>query len=151
MVSSTFRMVKVDTSIRAIANQLEAMHLACFPDFPVTQMHGDWWFAMARDKVEPVAFAGLWPSVRFPAAGYLCRAGVMPSARGQGLQRRMIKVREREAKRRQWTALFSDADAANPHSVNNLFSCGFRAFTPPALWDGEGFVYFRKIIDKGVA
>lgn len=149
MTAASCRVVKVDTQVRAIANHLERMHLVCFPDFTVTQMHGDWWFAMA-DGV-PIAFAGLWPSHRFPAAGYLCRAGVMPGHRGQGLQRRLIKVREKEAKRKQWTALYSDAAVYNPTSINNLFACGFRAFAPAVQWDGEDFVYVRKIIDKGVA
>lgn len=149
MAASACRVVKVDTSVRAIANQLESMHLACFPELPVTQMHGDWWFAMAAG--EPVAFAGLWPSVRTQGAGFLCRAGVMPAARGKGLQRRLIKVREKEAKRKGWTVVLSDADSANPTSLNNLYACGYRAYVPSKQWDGYGFVYVRKIIDKGVA
>jgi len=150
MTMSTFKIIKVDTQVPAIASHLEAMHHVCFPDFPLPGWHGDWWFAMDTDKV-PAAFCGLWPSVRFPGAGYLCRAGVMPVARGKGLQRRMIRIRENAARRKGWDALYTDADAANPASINNLFASGYRAFSPPVLWDGEGFVYFRKIISEGVA
>jgi len=145
-----FRVAKVNPADPAIASAILKMHEACFPDLDFQQLHGDWWIAYDPNKV-PVAFAGLWPSVRTPGAGYLCRAGVMPQGRGKGLQRRLIKVREREARRKRWVALFSDSRPGNAHSLNNLFACGFRAFVPSTPWCGEEWTYVCKVIDQGVA
>lgn len=149
----TFRIVKVDTANKNVANLIARMHRACFPGLPPVQTsHGDWW--IARDEnARPVGFAGMWPSARVDGAGYLCRAGVLPIARGQGLQIRLIKVREREAKKKRWTALFSDAVVENAHSQNNLVAAGFRMFRPTVPWATakEQHIYFRKIIEQGVA
>jgi GNAT superfamily N-acetyltransferase len=144
------RIKKVDTSHADVRDAIIAMHAQCFPDLPFQQLHGDWWIAYGPAGV-PVGFAGLWPSLTVPGAGYLCRAGVLSAARGQGLQRRLIKVREREAKKKGWVALLSDTDPKNPHSMNNLIACGFRAFRPGDRWCGEEWVYWRKVLDEGVA
>jgi GNAT superfamily N-acetyltransferase len=150
MAGPTFRVVKVDTSHEDNALAIRQMHHACFPDLELQQLHGDWW--IVRDHLKtPVAFAGLWPSLTTPGAGYLCRAGVMPAGRGHGIQRRLIRIREREAKRKRWVAVLSDVDPKNAHSMNNLFACGFKSFRPSAPWCGDEWVYMRKIIEEGVA
>lgn len=146
---SPLRILKVDTADPKVASDILKMHEACFPDLDFQQLHGDWWIAYRNGA--PVAFAGLWPSVRSPGSGYLCRAGVMPEARGEGLQRRLIKVREKEARKKRWVALFSDCRPGNAHSLNNLFACGYRAFVPSDPWSGEEWNYVRKILDSGVA
>lgn len=145
-------MRKVDPAHPETAATLTKLHGACFPDFdPFTQLHGDWWIAYDRETKAPVAFAGLWPSVRQQGAGYLVRAGVLPEARGKGLQRRLVKVRVREAKKKGWIALYSDVAPGNAHSLNNLFAEGFRAFIPSQPWSGAEWNYLRRIIDEGVA
>src|SRR4051794_9152571 len=101
MATSTFRVVKVDTSHEESRTAILRMHAECFPDLEFQQLHGDWWIASDAMK-NPVAFAGLWPSLSTPGAGYLCRAGVLPAGRGHGVQRRLIRIREREAKRKRW-------------------------------------------------
>jgi GNAT superfamily N-acetyltransferase len=145
----SFRVVKVDPTRPGIAEAILKMHAACFPDLPFQQLHGDWW--IAYDRKTPVAFAGLWPSLTSPGSGYLCRSGVLPEGRGHGLQRRLIRVREREAKAKRWIACLSDVDPTNAPSMNNLFACGYRAFRPTSPWCGDAWVYVRKIIDEGVA
>ena len=75
----------------------------------------------------------------------------MPEGRGNGLQKRLIRVREKEAKRKRWLTLFSDTAPMNAHSMNNLIECGYRAFVPSQPWSGSEWVYLRKIIDEGVA
>lgn len=150
MPGPVFRVIKVDTSHAEVSATILRMHEECFPDLEFQQLHGDWWVAYDHSKT-PVAFAGLWPSLSTPGAGYLCRAGVLPAGRGHGLQRRLIRVREREARRKRWVALITDVDPENPHSMNNLFACGFRAFRPSNPWCGDEWVYLRKIIDEGVA
>lgn len=150
MTKSTFRVVKVDTSLSMARHTILRMHEKCFPGLEFQQLHGDWWVVYDALK-NPVAFAGLWPSFRIEGSGYLCRAAVMPAGRGNGLQKRLIRVREREAKRKGWVALYSDCDPKNAPSMNNLFSCGFTAFRPAESWCGHEWVYMHKIIDEGVA
>ena len=131
------------------AGVIHGMHRECFPGIVLPQLHGDWWLAQEGDVLK--GFAGLWPSVRVEGAGYLCRAGVMPGARGQGLQRRLIRVREKAARRKGWVALFSDTDPRNAHSQANLIACGYRPFRPSELWSGDDWVYWRRVLDDGVA
>lgn len=149
----TYRVVKVDpVGNKSVARIIERMHRVCFPDMDqiVQTTHGDWWLAR-NDHGLPVAFAGLWPSARIDGAGYLCRAGVLPIARGQGLQRRLISAREREAKKKRWTVLFTDALVENAHSQNNIVAAGYRMFRPTTPWSGESHIYFRKFLEEGVA
>lgn len=149
MTRSAFRIEKVDSTAPAVWGSILEMHKECFPGLYFNHPHGDWWIAYDRTR-SPAAFAGLWASVTMPGAGYLCRAGVLPSGRGQGLQRRLIRVREREARKKGMVALLSDVDPVNAHSMNNLFSCGFTAFRPSKPWGGHEWVYVKKIIDEGV-
>lgn len=102
---------------------------------------GHWW--VAYDGDQPVAFAGLAPSKSTPGAGYLCRAGVLPSHRGQGLQRRLLEARERKARALSMPALVTDT-FDNPHSSNNLIKAGFRMYEPQAPYGRLGTCYWRK-------
>lgn len=147
---TSFRIAKVDTTHADVRASILDMHEQCFPGVPLEELHGDWWIAYDRATKAPVGFAGLWPSVRASGAGYLCRAGVLPEGRGKGLQRKLIKVREREAHNKRWVVLYSDCLPGNAHSMNNLYACGFRAFVPPHPWSGEEWNYFRKILVGGV-
>lgn len=143
------RIKKVDTAHAPVRDAILAMHAECFPGLAFQQLHGDWW--IAYDIVGPVGFAGMWASLTVPGAGYMCRAGVLPRGRGKGLQRKLIRVREREAKKKGWVALLSDTDPKNPHSMNNLIACGMRAFRPSEPWCGDPWVYWRKVLEEGVA
>lgn len=147
---NAFRIRKVSMDHAGVRENLAAMHDVCFPGFDQVEPWGDWWFVYEHTSPNPVAFAGLWKSQRTEGAGYLSRAGVMPGARGHGLQRRLIKVREAEARKKRWTVLFSDTFPGNAASLNNLFACGFRAFVPSELWCGGDWIYLRKIIAEGV-
>ncbi len=140
----------VDTSLSRVADTIQRMHTECFPKLPhYNELHGDWW--IVYDPM-PVAFAGLQASVRTDGAGYLCRAGVLPHARGKGLQRKLIRVRESEARKKGWVVLLSDTDPVNAYSMNSLINCGFQAFRPNIMWSSHGadWVYWRKIISKGM-
>lgn len=150
MTTRRYRIIQADTTHSWVRETYTDMHRACFPDCTDQQTVGDLWFAWETGGDEPVAFASLWPSQRVEGGGYLARAGVLPSARGAGLQRRLIKAREKQAKLKGWHVLFSDVDPINAHSLNNLFACGFRAFAPSDPWQGRPWVYVKKIIDTGV-
>jgi GNAT superfamily N-acetyltransferase len=124
------------------AEEIAALQKACLPhDEPVDTTEGDWWLAFDGDA--PVAFACLKPSEGAPNTGYLARAGVLPSHRGMGLQKRLIRVRCAQARRYGWEWVRTDTRQNTP-SANNLIACGFRIFDPPAVWGVTDTIYWRK-------
>jgi GNAT superfamily N-acetyltransferase len=135
----------VDATLSRIQETIQAMRKECFPwEDSYNEWHGDWW--IIYDPM-PVAFAGLQPSVRTEGAGYLNLAGVLPHARGKGYQRKLIRVREREARKKGWVLLLTDTRPNNAHSMNNLIACGFRPFCPTVRWSPhKEWVYWRKIL-----
>ncbi|WP_368408593.1 GNAT family N-acetyltransferase [Caldimonas mangrovi] len=114
-------------------------------DEPAPTSLGWWW--VASEGGNPVGFAGLWPSSRWSDAGYLSRSGVLPSARGRGLQKRLIRVREKKARELGWRWLITDT-YRNPPSANSLIACGFRMFHPSKPWAADGACYWRKQISE---
>lgn len=110
-------------------------------DIPLDGSTGYWW--VAYDGALPVGFAGVTQSVRWCDTGYLCRGGVIRSHRGQGIQRRLIRVRERKAREIGWNWLISDT-YQNPASANSLIGCGYRIFKPSQPWSFDGAIYWRK-------
>lgn len=121
---------------------VRALHKACFLD-GYEPDHGFWWVVEYKGK--PVAFAGLTKSRTTPDAGYLCRAGVVEAHRGRGLQRRLIRIRERKARALGWKTLVSDTFTNIPSS-NNLIACGYTLFNPTDRWSFVGALYWRKAI-----
>lgn len=101
-----------------------------------------WW--LARDPANtPVGFAGLRLSRGSMDRGYLCLCGVVPAARGNGLQRRFLSVRERAARQRGWVELVTDT-RDNPHSANNLIAAGYEIYVPRHPWSFKDATYWRK-------
>ena len=127
-----------DPATRAL---LEYLQLTILPSDAPADYIGFWW--VAYDGTEPVGFASLYASNRWSDAGYLSRAGVTRSHRGRGLQKRLIRVRERRARDLGWRWLITDT-WNNPPSQNSLIACGYRTFTPSKPWAGDGVTYWRK-------
>jgi GNAT superfamily N-acetyltransferase len=143
----TIRCVAAPGSVRdRWLEVLERLDRACFDGDPPPNWERAWWW-VAWSRGAPVAFAGLAPITPGAAngrhgVGYLCRAGVVPAARGQGLQRRMIRVREAAARRAGMRELITYTSRENTKSANNLIACGYRLYTPPEEWGLEGAFYF---------
>lgn len=110
-------------------------------DTPLGTDTGWWWVLYCDDQ--PVGFCSLRPSAYWLDTVYLCRAGVLPQHRGKGLQKRLIRVRERHAKRLKMNWLISDT-YNNPASTNSLIRCGFQMYTPSKKYGAEGTCYWRK-------
>lgn len=126
----------------ADAALLRWLQLATLPgDVPIPTDEGHWW--VAYQDGSPVGYAGVKRSTRWLDAMYLCRAGVLALARGQGLQKRLIRVREAKAKALGMRWLVTDT-FQNPASANSLISCGFKMFTPSTPWASEGACYWKK-------
>lgn len=123
----------------------------CFPrDTPMVE--GDvekaWWWVAYHDK-EPVGFAGLLQQDG-GAKGCLYRAGVLPQARGGGLQKRLLRAREAHARKVGIPRLYTYTSIFNYASMNTLIGAGYRPYY--ADIEGEnGFQYFQKMLDGSKA
>lgn len=74
---------------------------------------------------------------------YLNSAAIAPDARGNGLQRRLIRCRTRYANRYDLTAItYTTPD--NSVSINNLVACGFKSYQPEYPWVGRQYCYWRR-------
>jgi len=132
----------IDASIEVNKELLLSMQKKILPyDKPFDVSEGNWWIAY-QDGI-PIGFAGLVPSARWADTGYLCRAGVICSARGRGVQKRLIRVRQTFAKKIGWEYLITST-YDNPPSSNSLISCGFKLYEPLHPWGAKGTLYFRK-------
>lgn len=122
---------------------LERLQLHCLPgDIPQKPNIGYWWLCYTETGV-PIGFAGMVPSIRWEQTGYLCRAGILPQHQGQGLQKRLIKVRVAKAKQLGWLYLLSDT-SENPASANSLISCGFKMYEPTRPYGLKTSLYWRR-------
>jgi GNAT superfamily N-acetyltransferase len=118
------------------------MQTECLPeDDPLDPETGVWWLAI--DDGVPVAFASVHPSQQWLDTVYLSRAGVLPQARGNGLQRRLIQARLRYARARGYRHAVSDT-SQNPVSANNLIRSGFRMFSPSQPWGLPTSLYWTR-------
>ena len=137
---------KVDPRKAEIAATLKYLQKKCLPhDYPCDITKGHWWIAYV-DNIIPVGFAGMVRSISWWDCGYLCRAGVITEYQGKGIQKRLIKVREAQAKRLGWNWIITDT-RDNPPSSNNLIACGFRLYNPTQPWGYKDALYWRKKIN----
>jgi GNAT superfamily N-acetyltransferase len=125
--------------ILADIHRLTFLETAAIPNFD----HGQWWLAY-RDAV-PVAFAGVIPSTHANNAGYFCRVGVLRSDCGHGLQLRLMRAMETQARRNGWSAVVSDT-TDNTVSANNFIRAGYKLYRPKTPWAWSHTLYWRKFI-----
>lgn len=101
---------------------------------------GEWWLAYHQGT--PVAFAGQRIATTDPSALFLCLAGVLPSHRGKGLQRRLIQKRVQRAREQGFARVISYTMVTNTPSSNNLIREGFRLYWPTAWFGGHNDVNY---------
>lgn len=104
----------------------------------VLNKHTAWW------AFGELAFCGIRRTSE-PGLAFMVRAGVIPVARGLGLQRRMIYTRLRWAKAQGFTNVCTYTVPDNTPSANNLIRCGFRLYDPPERWAGPMLYWHREI------
>lgn len=102
---------------------------------------------IARSDGCPVAFASLTVYPDVPETAFLSLSGVIPSARGQGLQRKLIVKREAMCKKLGITRIISYASYDNIPSANNLIKCGYLLYEPTWEWGVKGSYYFQKKLE----
>jgi GNAT superfamily N-acetyltransferase len=142
----SYRVREVDASDDEVAEVIRAFNreTGSFPELTDDELDGEhcyWWLAYLGN--EPVGFAGMVPSQRYKSAGYLKRAGVIPGHRGNGLQLRFFKVRERKARAIGWGFLVSET-TNTVFSANNFIRAGYRLFEPETRWAFETSLYWKK-------
>lgn len=74
---------------------------------------------------------------------YLTRVGVLPEARGQGLQRHLMKAARRWAKRRGYTTMITYTLVTNYPSITNMIRDGWNLYDPTFPWVGSEVFYYR--------
>lgn len=129
-------------------NRINVLQSIILPsDRPYSTSVGWWWLATDTETGVDVGFCGMVQSAQWIDAVYLCRAGVRACARGKGLQKRLIRVRERKARSLGFRYAVTDT-YRNPASANSLIACGFRSYIPRNAWAHENCNYWRKTLAK---
>jgi len=112
-------------------------------DYSEITYKGQWWLAYEGGR--PVGFAGaqIWKPDN---CLYLRRAGVLPEARGKGLQRRLIRARLAWGREQGARAAYTYTTSWNLASANNLIHEGFTLWKPEWRWAGADMLYWwRKL------
>lgn len=103
-----------------------------------------WWIVYAGKK--PIGFAGIEIGNR---EAFLCRAGILIQHRGHGIQKKLIRSRERYAKKLGIHDIITYTHTLSIASVNNLINSGYKLYDPTHHWAGtqrNETLYFTKKI-----
>mgnify|MGYP003705469055 CR=1 FL=1 len=137
-----FRINRVDNSEPDVIDSLSELHRLTFDSAaPLYDFSDGWWWIASYDDLE-VGFAGLSMFQSSKPTGYLCRSAVVEEFRGNGLQRRFIRARERYARKLNLNRIVTDTRGI--HSANNLIQCGYRLYRPKHRWAFKGSNYWEK-------
>src|SRR5262249_8304581 len=90
---------------------------------------------------------GVVPSTHARNSGYLCRVGVLQKHQGRGLQRRLMRAVEVQARRNGWESIVSDT-TDNRISANNFIRTGYRLYEPEVPWGWRNTLYWRKWLNR---
>ena len=113
---------------------------------PLEQRHlerGYWWLVRTWNRAI-VGFAGMVPMTPFVDVGFMKRAYVEPAHRGNGLQFKLLRLREAKALEIGWHTLVSEISKDNSHSASNFIKAGFSVCNPEQIWGAPGSIYFVK-------
>lgn len=124
---------------------LNELDSRCFKGESLYPKIGSYWWIAYADGNE-VGFAGLtvYDYIASPAC-FLSRAGVLQSARGLGIHKRMIRARERLARKIGYNRIITYTSYENIASANNLIKQGYLLYTPNHEWGIRNGLYFQKV------
>lgn len=118
-----------------------ALHEETFPDDEQYIYDTNKYWIVCSGK-EPVGFTIL--NVLDDEIGFLARTGISQAARGKGIHKRLIRVRERYARKIGLKYLITYTVASNIISAHNLENQGYRLYMPDYDYAGDDVLYFRK-------
>lgn len=122
---------------------IEAADRVCFPgDKPYffTWDKNVSWVSIEGEELQGYLSAhplrhGVW---------FFSRVGVVPAARGLGLQRKLMAVMERHGRREGWREIVTYTVGRNGFSTANILAAGFRTYEPRKSYVGWECVHMRK-------
>ena len=139
-----FQVEKIELGLQEVG-ALVGLDALCFPHEERVQFDGSFWWVAIDSKADFGEFAGYAGlQIQKDGVGFLCRCGVRPVARAHGLQRKLIRARERGARGLGLTRLVSYTSKENTVSSNNLIACGYKLYTPDSWWGGASSLYWTK-------
>jgi GNAT superfamily N-acetyltransferase len=100
-----------------------------------------WWIAEVDGKSAGFACLKVFPDDN---SAYLALAGVMPQYRGRGIQKLLIRVRERFARKLGAKVAVTYTAYLNWASANSLIRMGYTLYSPQTAWGLKWSLYFRK-------
>lgn len=117
----------------------------CFPSDHRPALENSLWWVVWCGR-QPVGYAGLrvCEGAQNKGLGFLSRAGVVAKHRGKGLQKRLIRAREAEARALGLAEIVTYVAHWNCASINSLAACGYKHYRPATKWGGKEAVYLRK-------
>jgi GNAT superfamily N-acetyltransferase len=127
----------VAKSIHECHQILTALHTLTFPgdSCPPWQDSGRAW--ITYHDGEPVAFLYAEP---LSDSWYFSRVGVLASARGHGLQRKLMARMERDLR----GSIIVSTTYQNPPSANNFVRRQWLTYLPTAPWGAADTIYWFK-------
>jgi GNAT superfamily N-acetyltransferase len=130
------------TPVAACRRFLTALHTLTFPGdvAPRWRKDGAAWLVHDEAK-ELVAF--LYAEPLSEDIWYFSRVGVMPAARGQGLQAQLMARLEGWANRQKVQQLISTT-YQNPPSANNFVRAQWMTYLPEYPWGAPDTIYWSK-------
>ena len=133
---------------RATKEDIEAIETAdriCFP-YDAPYLFG-WeknvsWVSLIGDELRGYLSAhplrnGVW---------FFSRVGVMPGARGEGLQRKLMATMEKHGRKSGWHSIVTYTAGINGYSTRNILAAGYRTYEPKRSYVGWEVVHMRKRI-----
>lgn len=133
--------------IRQVKNEAEVarLFLDLFPDDDLELYKKEKHWLVYQGK-RPVGFCSVMPGYLESDTVFLSKAGLLGCARGQGLHKRMIRVRLNWCKKNGYKFAVTYVHRHNGKSAYNLCACGFKVYTPASEWAGKEFIYFLKVL-----
>jgi GNAT superfamily N-acetyltransferase len=121
---------------------VRALHTICLPGDPFSKGCQYW---VAWEGEMPVAFCSVKKLRSEPGVVFLNRSGVVPSARGSNLQRRMLNARVKWCRVNGIQSVITYAIYDNWPSIVNLLRSGFRFYVPEWKWAGDVHYFYRDL------
>jgi len=100
------------------------------------------WWVLLNNRETIIAYCG---SIYASDICIFIRAWVKRTNRGKGLQKKLIDIRLRAAKKNSSVAITYTVKENCP-SINNLISKGFKIYIPEYTYGGKEMLYWKKTI-----